>query len=411
MKKILSLFQSETTYFSQHISGNVRRIVISNICKTLAGPLVSTFLNAFVWRATGSLLAVALYNAGLYLGLPIAFYFNGLLLRKCNIRKLFAVGSVLSGISSLLVIALTSLGNNLGMVLLFGFLFGIGTGFYWSNRNYLEFQETLTDMRQYYFGILSSVGALASIIVPLIAGWFIVLGSYLGLYTSAHAYWILFGVSFFLMLIAGYVVYEGKFESPVPLSISRLSLGSFWMKRRLLSVAAGFTDGLIFLPTLLVLKTLGNEGVLGTLTAAISLLSIFAFYIYGRTIKVEYQKKAIAFSSTLFLLAPLGLVLLSPRIGVMFFAALTGIAVSFFSISASSVFLSLSEQEMAGDATKRYSFIFDNELFLNTGRIIGIVAILILAHRVSESSALLYGPLIIAIFHILFLMPFFIKKE
>lgn len=399
---ISKIFKSESIYFIEHINGNIQRILLSNIFKTISSPLVTTFLNAFVWRISGSIIDVVIYNIGLHIFLPTAFYLNGLLLRYVHIRKLLAWGAILSGIASTAFIFFG--GANRVAIFFYGCIWGLSQGLYWANRNYLEFKETYDGVRLYFYGLLSSVSSIASVLVPLIAGWFIVFGSIVHLYSERHAYWILFTLSFILMLLCGRVILRGAFESIIP---EKIILKTFRLnKRRILNIASGFVDGTPFISTVLILLVLGNEGILGTITAIMSLVTAFVMYWYGRKAKPASELRAIFASGTLFLISGFCLIAFPLKAGIVSYILLYGIAASFFNMLISAELLSLSEEEMLGDITSRYSFIFDNEVFLNFGRILSLLIIIGLAFFTSKITTLVYGQILIGVVHIILLVSF-----
>ncbi len=357
-----------------------------------------------MWRATGSLLYVSIYNLLSYVGLPVGFFLNGLLLRKARIEKIFAFGSALMGLGALLIVIFGSV--NYSSIPLFGFLWGLGRGFYWGNRNYLEFKETTNEWRQYFYGFLSSVSSLSNILVPFLAGWFIVLVSYAGIFSAKTAYWMLFLVAFILMMLCALVIFNGSFETPVPKIISRLGIQPFWNRRRSLNVAAGLFDGLDYVGILLVLYVLGNEGILGTISSLTAVCVAVALYIYGRKVKLSIAKRTFSFSGLIYFLSAFLLIILPEHYGVGIYYIFTGIALSFFQVSADPELLRLSDGEMIEKVDERYSFIFDNELFLNIGRMLGISIIIGLAMLVSEKAGFFYGPLIISALHLVFVLSF-----
>jgi YQGE family putative transporter len=410
MYRFAAIFKEERIYFSTQIRDNARRLFSSNVFRSLSNPLMSTFLNAFVFRETGTLFGVAVYNAGLFLFLPVAFYANGLLLRYLHIRILFAWGSILGGAACAAFVIAGPPGTL--AVFLYGSLWGLGNGFYWANRNYLEFQETLFGMRQYFYSFLSSISSIINIVVPFIAGWFIVLGARFNLYSSDHAYWMIFGFSFVLLFISGRIIYHGTFESPAPVLISRLRVGSLFNARRILSFASGFTDGTMsFTPVLLVLLFLGNEGVLGSVTAAVSVATAVAMYLYGRFVKSNRQFQTVFASSILFFVSTLCLVLFPTKAGVVLHVLLLSVAGSFFAMATSPIFLSLFEEEMGADRQSRYSFVFDSELYLNIGRLMSIAIVLGIAFMVSEKAALIGGSIVIAALHLVLILCFLVRRK
>jgi hypothetical protein len=66
---------------------------------------------------------------------------------------------------------------------------------------------------------------------------------------------------------------------------------------------------------------------------------------------------------------------------------------------------------MDQDRTSRYSFIFDNELFLNIGRLIGVGILLGIAYFTSQTTALIYGSVAIAVIHLLLVVIFLVTQK
>ena len=409
MYKIITIFRNETVYFYQRLDNGVRRILLSNIFKTFQSPLVTTFLNAFVWRMSGSIMGVVLYNVGLYTFLPIAFFINGLLLKHVHIRKLIAWGAIFSGMASAAFIFFGR--PNIIIVFFYGCIWGLGNGFYWANRNYLELKETFSEVRLYFYGILQSISSIASILVPLLAGWFIVFGSYSHLYSNKLAYWILFTFSFILCLLCGRVIFYGTFKSPILENILVKKI-NILNKRRILNIASGFVDGVPFISTLLILLVLGNEGILGTVTATVSLVTALAMYLYGRKAKQSSELTTVLISSALFFISGFCLILFPIKAGVISYVLLSGIAVNFFSMTITPILFSLSEKEMKNDANSLYSFIFDNELFLNIGRLISLLIVVGFSFWALGYKVLIYSQVSIGIvFILIFSFSFFVKNR
>jgi YQGE family putative transporter len=266
----------------------------------------------------------------------------------------------------------------------YGCVYGIGYGFYWANRNYLELQETVAEGRQYYFSIIQIVGSLSSVFVPFIAGWLVVSGS----------------------IISG-----GTFESPVPRALTRFTITPFFNKRRLLAIAGGAIDGLAFVPALLVLMLLGNEGVLGTVTAIVSLCTIFLTYYYGRMFSQKHQYKVLVVSSAVLFLCTLGLTLFPGLASLLVYVVCFSVGSTFFVLAFEPLSLLFTEQEMAGDATLRYAFIVDNETFLNMGRLLSLAVGIGACFIFSEKIVLLVGPLLAAYVQVFFLVMFFMQHS
>ncbi len=409
MSRITDFFKGETAHFRERLTPNARRLVGVNILKIISNPLTDIFLNAFIWQTTGSLLTVALFNVGQYIFLPIAFFVNGLLLRKTHIQKTFAWGAIIGGASGA---ALVIFGNgNAHLIPIFGCIWGFGNGMYWANRNYLELQETVAAWRGYFYGILLSMSALASILVPLAAGWFIVFGTYSGLYSRKHAYWMVFIFSFLLMVVCAKMVSQSSFNTTIPEKISRLSHGSLFSRRRILQIASGLLDGIGFFPTLLALYLIGNEGFLGSISAIAALCTVTALYLYARRANERHERNSLLGSAFLYLTCAVCLAFLPHEIGIIINILLMGVAWSFSGVATNSIFLKLCEEEMGDEKNSGYSFIFDNELFLNIGRLIAVGIVIVLALAISEKTSLFIAPAVIASLHVILVIIFRIRNR
>jgi len=408
MLRILTIFRSETVYFVERLAENARRIIYSDMVHSLTGPLTDIFLGAFIWRSTGSLLLVALYKIGEWIFLPITFYINGLLLKRFTVQRTFAIGSVLAGLTPLALIFFGS--TSALLIFLCGCLYGIGNGFYWANRNYLEFKETVAEARKYFFGVLSAIQNFSGIVIPLIAGWFIVFGEKSNLYTPTQAYWGLFIVAFFLLVICAAIIWKGKFKPAFIYSL-KVKTPIFWTKRRILTIAQGLIDGVGFVSSILLLYFLGNEGALGTVLSLTTVCVIIATYAYGRLARDRHERPTLLISALLFLVCALALAVLPAGAGIFIYVIIISIAYNFFVIPAAAMALVLADEEIAILPNSRYSFIIDNELFLNISRMVGAGLIVGLTVFGSQRFGLFYGPLAIAILHVVFIIIFLRKQN
>ncbi|MEA2701813.1 MAG: transporter, family, putative transporter [Candidatus Parcubacteria bacterium] len=387
-------FRSEFSQFTTRLAPGVRRLFRSNTVQMLSGTLADVFVGAFIWQVTNSLISVAVFYLAQFVLQPLVFGLNGLLLRHVHIKRLFFLGSLLAGLA-VLVVLLSAISNHLAMFVFLGFLRAVGHGLYWPNRNYLELQEVPDDSRNYYFGLIHSLSCVMSIIVPFVAGWFIVFGPYTGWYATIHAYWLIFVLSFLLMFAVGRIVLAGPYESPSPRLITRFSAGPFLNKRRALVFIMGMLNGLNFIVPVLVLMLLGNEGTLGTLTSIAALVTAVGMYAYGRFVGKGRRLQLALFSSAAFLGCAALLFALPSPLNVLIYVLLAKTASDFLFIGIEAASLAYSDAEMRGEGPARYSFIFDNELALNTGRVCSIVLIVLLAFLTSELFSVIYGPLII----------------
>jgi MFS family permease len=214
------------------------------------------------------------------------------------------------------------------------------------------------------------------------------------------------------MVLCASVIARSTIETPVPEGrISRLHIRPIINRRRVFQLAQGLLDSITVVPGLLVLSVFGNEGILGTTVAISSVVSIVATYIYGRYAKQKDENRTLVISSIFFTFCSLLLVMLPTTAGIITYVLFSGIGVTFFTIANASKLLSLSEKEIGSATGGAYSFIFDNELFLNAGRIIGGGLLIATVVYGSESFGLFYGQLFVVAAHCLALILFFVLRR
>lgn len=305
---------------------------------------------------------------------------------------MFFIGAICAGIGSVAVAYVSGLQAPLAFFT-GGLLKAVGHGLYFPNRNFLEFQETIEENRNYYYGLMQSAKQTANVVVPFIAGWLIVSGPHFSWYSQEFAYLALFGFSFVLMVGAGFVILYGSYTSVAPTTITRFRSQDLFVERHALNLAQGVVDGLYFIPPLLVFTYLGNEGYLGTVIAIAGLIAASAMYLYGRFLDGRARYRASLSASIVFVLCAIGLVTLPSPLNALVYVLFANAASDFFLMACSPILLANSDKEMAGDENSRYSFVFDNELFLNIGRVCSILAAGSVAVFFTQKSGLIYAPL------------------
>ena len=156
---------------------------------------------------TQDLKLILLFNLYFYLFIPVSFFLNAFLLKKINVKYLAFFGLILQGFSLLFYIFnLEPTGIN---TFIFGSTLGLFSGFYWANRNFMEFQTTNDENRDYYYGLYLSGATLIAIIFNSLYGNFLAHEDVWGL--SKESLYII--TSFFgagIVIISGYYLLIGK---------------------------------------------------------------------------------------------------------------------------------------------------------------------------------------------------------
>jgi MFS family permease len=155
-----------------------------------------------------------------------------------------------------------------------------------------------------------------------------------------------------------------------------------------------------FLPGLLILTVLGNEGVLGTLTAVSSILSTILIYIYGRKSHSKDHKTFFVVSVFLALITSFLIAVSYNQFTVIIYSLLNGLIVNFLWLTISPPVMKNIDLEVGEIEDKRFSYILDSEFFLDVGRIISLAVCLFIALKFGTENSLRFSPIILSILQV-----------
>ena len=160
---MVSKLRTELSFFRKQ-PHNFRTLILTNMVYALIGPVIDTFVSAYIMRSSNDPTKVVIYQLTIYTGIPLTFLLNGFLLRHFNIRKLFSAGMLLSGVSMLAMMSLKTLSNaGIGGA---GLIMGMSFGFYWANRDTLVLDVTDDSNRNYYYGLETFIYTIIAIVMP-----------------------------------------------------------------------------------------------------------------------------------------------------------------------------------------------------------------------------------------------------
>lgn len=381
---------------TESLSKNERRLLFSFLLFVLAMPVFTTFTNTFLWRGSHDPVQLAVYNMGMYAGVPVGFLLAAALLKRWKYKRLFFVGSVLQGVVPLAITVFRP--STLGMVGLLGVLFGVPMGLYWANRNLLTLRATEGRFRLAFLSIESAQNTAAGIVAPLL----------IGLYLAAHeatigqAYVGLMAAGFAMLFVAGALVattdVDPKFQPIKSLTVLRPSI--VWKNQRLFEFLSGMmTVSESMLSLLVILTLLGMEGSVGTTRSGVAALAAFAMVVVGKKIPERLYGRVLLLSfvlvggsSALFAYG------FNAATAIPFFAAV-GIVASFRTVVSMSVMFRTVDAEVARMNGNRFLYLFDRESFLNFGRIVAL-GLFIVAVTLAPTATLRYGLVVTALLHV-----------
>ncbi|WP_417354552.1 MFS transporter [Flavobacterium sp.] len=400
LKKLIT----EVNHFKRQ-SHNFRILVLTNLVYALVLPVIDIFVAAYIMRNSNDTSKVVIYQLAIYTGIPITFLINGFLLKHVNIKKLYSIGMMLSGVSMIIMMSLKTL--NLVGIGVAGITMGLSFGLYWSNRDYLAVSTTNDNNRNYYYGLETFFYTIIAIVVPAAIGWFI--QSKNGEEEKHGAYVIITAIVFVITMAASMVCYRGRFENPIQKKYIFFKFHPLWYKLLSLAMFKGLAQGfLVTAPAMLIFKILGEEGALGNALSIGAVLAAIIIYFIGRFSKPSDRIKIFAVGLILFAAGACLNGAIFNQTGVIIFLLLLLIAKPLMDLAYFPIQLRVIDIVSKIEKRGEFVYILNHEAGLYAGRLLGAATFLVLYYTVSEDFALRYA---IGIIALLQLCSIFIGKK
>ena len=367
-----------------------RKLLLIYLIYSSLYALSLTFSSAFIWRYTGEVWLVILYSTSYVIGVAFAHLVNGYFLKKVGISVILFT-SLIVNITSLGVFFLLNEKLGPALCLTIGFFVGFPGGFFWANRNYLSFLNT-TEQNRRIFSFLEQITIMGGGAVSMF-----IFGAIIGLadrfFEARAGYLSAALLMVVLVIIIGFLVRKADFKSPHFSKYLYWSFHPLWNKHRFLALAIGAYDAAInLLIPLLVLNFLGNESILGTIEFVSLILSGTLAYFLGGTMSTKFQ---VLIASLIIMLVP-ALIL-----GLQFQSWTVYLCQVSFIILNPAIQASFREKVLNNSAftinienRSPYTYVVDNELFLNTGRLLFFISALVYILYFPDPEILRYGLLI-----------------
>jgi YQGE family putative transporter len=390
---MLKKIRTEIGHFKSQ-THNFQILIFTNLIYSLVGPVIDIFVSAYIMRNSNDTSKVVIYQLAIYTGIPLTFLLNGLLLKHFNIKKLYSIGMMLSGVSLIIMMSLKTLDlTGIGAA---GIIMGLSFGLYWANRDYLALSITNDNNRNYYYGLETFIYTFIAIVIPAAIGLYI--QSKTGEVAIHNAYLTITAIVFVIALAASIICHRGNFENPAQKKYIFFKFHPLWY--RLLSLASlkGMGQGfLVTAPAMLIFKLLGEEGALGKAQSVGAVLAAIIIYLIGRFSKPSDRIKIFSAGLILFALGACLNGVLYNKTGVIMFLLLLLIAKPLMDLAYFPIQLKVIDIVSHIEKRGEFTYILNHEAGLYVGRLFGAGTFLVLYSGVSEDFALRYAIGIIAI--------------
>lgn len=341
---------------------------------SLSVALSNTFVNIYLWKQSGEYWDLGLYNLAVVVLQPITFILAGRWAKKIDRVIVLRMGVIFLALFYLTVLFIGT--NASKYILLLGGLLGVGYGFYWLAYNVLTFEITEPETRDFFNGFLGILSSVGGMIGPIAAGFIISrMEKFIG-------YSIVFGISLGLFSLAVFLSFSLK---------RRPAHGNYFFLRILkerkesknwkLITNAHFFQGLregtfAFIISVFVYISTDSELSLGTFGLINSGISFIAYYLVSRMIKKDMRKKAILIGGILLYLSIFLIVFQPDYTRLLMYAAVIAVAYPLLLVP----YMSMSYDVIGSGwkaAEMRIEYIVVKEIFLNSGRVVSILAFII----------------------------------
>ena len=381
-------------------SRSAKILIATNVIYAFVLPVIDIFVASYIMRNSNDPAKVMFYQLAIYTGIPITFYINGYLLNKINIKRLFSLGMILSGVSMVFMMSLDEI-NYFGLVSA-GLIMGMSFGFYWANRDYLVIATTTDRARNFYYGFETFTYTLTAAIVPVIIGWYLVSGDDESNEGINAGYRVVTAIVFIITIIASIVFHFGKYKKPKSEKFLYFKFHKLWKKMLEMAFLKGMSQGFIVTaPAMLMMKFFNSEGVLGSALSIGALISAFVMLILGKYSKPKDRLIIFSIGTIGFFLASLFNGVMFNSVGVIIFVFLLLIARPVLDIAYFPIQLKVIDVLSKLENRNEFSYILNHEFGLFVGRFFGAGTFLAIAFFLDADIALRYALLIIGTIQLL----------
>ncbi|HEY4967065.1 MAG TPA: MFS transporter [Puia sp.] len=382
MEKIVKKKLIDLSVFSR----DAKILLLVNTLYSLVIPLDIIFSNAFIWRQRPDFALLFTSNCSGFIGVPVGYIVNGFLLRRFRIKNIFFL-SMMGCVMALMTLFFLEK-TSYPVVITLGFVTGTGMGIYWSCRMYMALMKTNDENRNYFNSIELFATVIADILTAFSSGFFIGHSARFG-FKPNQAYQVVIVLALLLVLFAGLILRKGNFRNPVIRRFLYFHFIPRWNQMRLYSLALGIVEGCtLILPTLLILKFLGNESSLGVVESASTLISISVVYLAGRFSSPANRTQMVIAAVVIIFCGSSVFGLMYSALGVIFFQVSFILSKPLQELAFRSTLMRSVDFASSVEKRDEYAYLIDNECIRLVGRLGGAGVFMFLYFRISEEMAL-----------------------
>lgn len=335
------------------------------------------FLNLYLWRLTQDLYVNGVYNLIVFLVTPAAFAIGGKLTKRKDRMVTYRLGIMAIAVFYLFVVLAQE--HVASWYIPFAVFSGIAGGLYWTGYLVLMYDVSTEQNRVRFLAVNMVVFNSAGLIGPALAGFIIHLSG------GLSGYIFVFLIAF-LMFVAASVI---SFRIPMLVSHHKayylklmglvMRRNSLWVRGLAAFLVLGLFQGImLFLPNILLFQTVGREDLVGYLGVFFSGLTVGMGYMISRRVGKEPVRKFVLYSSGGIVLGSVFLLYDVTTWTVVVFMIAFSICNPLAVNTLTSYYYGLiGKLPLKGQL--RVESVVMREAFLNTGRVVSILLLLVLS--------------------------------
>ncbi|MGG4033875.1 MFS transporter [Paenibacillus cisolokensis] len=349
--------------------------LIAHGCFQLGASMSGLFLNLYLWRLTQDLVVNGMYNIVLYLVTPAAFAAGGWIAKRKDRMFTYRLGIFAIALFYLLVVI--AQGKVAEWYIGFAVFNGVAAGFYWTGFLVLSYDVSTETNRIRFLAINMVVFNSAGLIGPALAGSIIQRSS------GLQGYILIFAVASVMFLLAALI----SLRIPVIRSHHKAyylhMMGLLMRKNRLwlqglagFFVLGAFQGMMLFLPNIMLFQAVGREDWVGYFGMMFSGLTVATGYVISRKASKEHVRRYVLLSSTGIAAGAFCLLIDTALWSVLLFMVVYSIMNPLAVNTLTSYYYRLTGR-LPLKGQLRVEAVVMRELFLNTGRVLSIAALLV----------------------------------
>jgi len=213
---------------------------------------------------------------------------------------------------------------------------------------------------------------------------------------------IVTGAVFLLTILSSIIIHQEKFSNPTQKRFVYFRFDKLWSRMLLLSSLKGLAQGyLVTAPAILIMRLVGDEGSLGTIQSISGVAAAIVLYIIGRVSRPKDRIYIFSAGLVIFFIGTLFNGLLFSATGVIVFMICKVMFQPLHDIAYFPIQMDVIDVLASKEKRNQFAYIFNHEFGLYIGRFIGLGLFILLIYYVSESFALKYSLIIIAVVQLL----------